>query len=196
MSKAIWRHSRAKGTALTVHLALATFLIKERLKAGHDPVVWPSHATLADMCNCSRSTVRIALRELIALGEIRDTDERGPRGVVQYELLLAEEAGSRPGGNPSKEADSRPGAKRDLADSRSEEADLRPRGGRSPATSERRSEDRREAKRQNAAGVCSQAGKANSNGNGNGDDWDEAVDATPEQEAEIERLKLKFGVGK
>jgi hypothetical protein len=90
VTKAVWEHSRSKGNARLVLLALTQFVIKEKLKSGEPALVWPSQQTLADMCGCSRSTVELALKRLAELGEIEDTGERHGgkyRGTVEWEVL-------------------------------------------------------------------------------------------------------------
>lgn len=72
---------------------MAELVIEQRLRAGLPAEVWASQNTIAEMCNCSRSTVERALEELKRLGRIRDTGERKfgkYRGTVVYELDLTQ----------------------------------------------------------------------------------------------------------
>jgi Helix-turn-helix domain len=90
VTKAAWEHSRAKGNARLVLLALADQVIDEKVRAGAEPLAWPSQSTLSRMCGCSRSTVELALAQLVKLGEIRDTGTRHHgryRGTVEWEVL-------------------------------------------------------------------------------------------------------------
>lgn len=90
VSKAVWKCSGAKGNSLLVLLALADFVFEETLDEVGEALAWPSQSTLADRCNCSRSTVELALRALAEEGEIEDTgDRRGGRyrGTTVWSIL-------------------------------------------------------------------------------------------------------------
>ena len=130
-TKAVWAQSRATGNTRLVLLALADHVNEQRLQAGYGCEAWPSQSTLAKMCRSSRSTVKLALRRLVELGEIVDTGERKRRGTVVWEINLdaasADLADSEPG--HSDMAEYRPGGEEegdDLADSRHDLADLQP----------------------------------------------------------------------
>lgn len=90
VTKAVWKHSKATGNARLVLLALADFVVEEKIRRGEPALAWPSQQTLADMCGCSRSTVELALAALAKAGESRDTTERHwgkYRGTVEWEVL-------------------------------------------------------------------------------------------------------------
>lgn len=81
---AVFKHSRAKGPALTVLLAIAD-------KAGDNGVALPqwdtSVDTLAKMARCSVRTVQYAIRELVALGELVVEVHNGKTSNT-YQILL------------------------------------------------------------------------------------------------------------
>jgi hypothetical protein len=91
--RTVFEQSRSTGAARLVLLCLASYVAHEKWKRGEPPLAFPSQRTIAERCNCSRSTVQLALRDLERLGEICDTGERrggrgGRRGPVVWELLL------------------------------------------------------------------------------------------------------------
>lgn len=89
----VWEHSRAKGSARLVLLALADH-------AGADGGdAYPSVGRLATRCGVSERTVHEALRILAELGEIVVDRNAGPRGVNRYHLTLTP-AESAPPQNP------------------------------------------------------------------------------------------------
>lgn len=78
----VWEHSRAKGSARLVLLALADH-------AGHDGGdAYPSVRRLAERCGVSERTVQDALKTLAELGELVVNPQAGPRGVNRYQLTL------------------------------------------------------------------------------------------------------------
>lgn len=90
VTKAIWRHSSARGNARLTLLALADHVIEEKVRRGDPALAWPSQSTLAAMCRCSRSTIELALANLSRGGEIRDTGVRHwgkYRGTTEWEVL-------------------------------------------------------------------------------------------------------------
>lgn len=92
VTKAVWKHSKAKLNARLVLLALADYASEEKVKRGDAAIAYPSQQTLADMCGCSRSTVELALVALEEAGEIERTGTRHwgkYRGSVEYEVLPA-----------------------------------------------------------------------------------------------------------
>ena len=78
VTKRVWEHSRQRGNALLVMLALADF-------AGDDGRAWPSTSTLAKMTRQSKRHVITTLSRLADEGEIRPVGT-GPRKVVVYEI--------------------------------------------------------------------------------------------------------------
>jgi hypothetical protein len=68
----VWEHSRAEGTARLVLLAIAWHANPD----GED--AWPSQATLAAKCRVSVRTVRRALDDLVAIGEVQVLAYSGP----------------------------------------------------------------------------------------------------------------------
>lgn len=78
----VWEHSRAKGTARLVLLALADH-------AGADGGdAYPSVRRLSVRCGISTRSVQGALKVLVALGELEVEDQAGPRGVNRYRLSM------------------------------------------------------------------------------------------------------------
>lgn len=93
----VWEHSRSKGAARLVLLALADH-------AGADGGdAWPSIARLMERCQVGESTVREAIHQLEALEELEVDRQAGPRGVNRYRLTFrGGEGGQNPGGqNPA-----------------------------------------------------------------------------------------------
>ena len=91
----IGKRTRAKNTSTRLVLV---FLADH---AGKDFLAWPSQATLARLSGVSDRTVRNALRELEALGEIRVvTHGQGRRSTVyRIELLASQYEVIEPDGN-------------------------------------------------------------------------------------------------
>lgn len=90
VTTAVWKRSTAKGNHLLVLLALADFVFEETLEDVGEALAWPSQNTLAKRCNCSRSTVELALTALAEDGEIEDTGERKwkrYRGTTVWSIL-------------------------------------------------------------------------------------------------------------
>ncbi len=78
----VWEHSRAKGSARLVLLALADH-------AGADGGdAYPSIRRLSQRCGIGERTVQEALQALVALGEIEVEANAGPRGVNRYRLTM------------------------------------------------------------------------------------------------------------
>ena len=85
---AVLHHSRAKGTAKVVALGIANH--------DGDGGAWPSVRTLAIYANCDRSTVKRAIKSLVALGELHvHMQAGGPRDMEDHDrpnlyILLVE----------------------------------------------------------------------------------------------------------
>lgn len=89
VTRAVWKHSAAKGNQLLVLLALADRVFDQRIEE-EGAIAWPSQSTLSKQCNCARSTVEEALKGLAEDGEILDTGQRASgkyRGTVMWEVL-------------------------------------------------------------------------------------------------------------
>lgn len=112
VTKAAKAQSRSRGNARLVLLELADHANQEAVKRGEAARAWPSQNTLARNCNCSRSTVAVALAELVELGDIVDSGLRGPKGEVKWDLT-ADLSEFRTGGAPGVS-----GSRADLSDSR------------------------------------------------------------------------------
>lgn len=90
VSCAVWEHSKAKGNTRLVLLALADFVFEDSIQAEGAALAWPSQGTLAKRCNCSRSTVELALEQLRDEGEIEDTGKKKGgryRGTTVWSVL-------------------------------------------------------------------------------------------------------------
>lgn len=114
-TKAVAYGSPSKGNARLVELCLADHVNEERLKAGHAAQAWPSQTTIAAWCNCSRSTVELALGKLVEIGCIADSGKRKSRGTIVWTLSLPDLTDFRSGAE---------GADVDLTDSGDDLTDL------------------------------------------------------------------------
>lgn len=76
----VWAHSRATGTALLLHLALADHADDS------ERACWPSLRLLAEKTRTSRDTVRRAVRELESLGEVTLERRGSGRQSARYVL--------------------------------------------------------------------------------------------------------------
>lgn len=75
---AVLHHSRAKGTAKVVAIGIANH--------DGDGGAWPSLRTLAVYANADRSTVKRAIKALVALGEVRvHLQAGGPRDMEDHD---------------------------------------------------------------------------------------------------------------
>lgn len=84
--KAVRDHSDATGSAFAVLVYLADRVFDERIEENHAALAWPSQATIARDTRWSDRTVARALKELVALGEIEDTEVR--RGRPHQETVV------------------------------------------------------------------------------------------------------------
>lgn len=85
----VWEHSRSKGTARLVLLALADH-------AGADGGdAYPSVGRLAIRCGVGKRTVQEALKVLVSLGELVIEPQAGPGGANRYQIAMTP-AGSAP----------------------------------------------------------------------------------------------------
>ena len=84
--KAAREHSGAWGSTFAVLAYLADRVYDERIEEHHAALAWPSQATIARDTRWSDRTVARALKELVALGEIEDTEER--RGRRHQETVV------------------------------------------------------------------------------------------------------------
>jgi len=80
VTPAVWRHSLAEGNTRLVLLRLAD-------QASDDGWCWPSHASLAADCRVSVATVKRALSDLEALGELAAW-RRGRQRSNLYRVLI------------------------------------------------------------------------------------------------------------
>jgi hypothetical protein len=74
----VWEHSKAKGSALLLLLAIADHAHDDGDNA------YPSVDTLKNKCRQSERNVQRLLRELAAMGEINIRDQKGPHGCNVY----------------------------------------------------------------------------------------------------------------
>ncbi len=99
VSEWVWAHSQSEGTARLVLLAIADHAHDD----GRD--AWPSQERLARKCRVSVRTVRRAVDELVALGELevdeyhgRPPSENGGRWTHRYVIhMLADNLTGNPG---------------------------------------------------------------------------------------------------
>jgi hypothetical protein len=78
----VWEHSRSKGTARLVLLALADH-------AGADGGdAYPSVGRLAIRCGVGKRTVQEALKVLVSLGELVIEPQAGPGGANRYQIAM------------------------------------------------------------------------------------------------------------
>lgn len=84
--KAAREHSDATGSAFAVLVYLADRVHDERIEENLAALAWPSQGTIARDTRWSDRTVARALKELVALGEIEDTEER--RGPPHRETVV------------------------------------------------------------------------------------------------------------
>jgi len=85
--KAVLDHSQAKGAVRLVALVYADAVKEKDVKLGRPWTAWPSQRRVAERAVIAERTVRHALAELCALGEMRRTGELKGRGAVVYDLL-------------------------------------------------------------------------------------------------------------
>ena len=82
VSSWVWQHSKAKGAARLVLLALADH-------AGADGGdAYPSISRLCERCGLSERGVQDALRRLVASGEVVVYPQAGPRGTNRYRIPM------------------------------------------------------------------------------------------------------------
>ncbi|MDX1545607.1 MAG: helix-turn-helix domain-containing protein [Rhodothermales bacterium] len=81
--KYVLRHSRARGSARLVLVAIAEHADETGGRA------WPSTETLAELANVSERMVRKNLRELESLGELTVHYKSGPHGCNLYTISLS-----------------------------------------------------------------------------------------------------------
>lgn len=86
LQRQVWDDSEPRGSAKTVLVHLAWYVKKEAWDRGGNLLAWPSQNTIAAKCCIARSTVEVALKELVQLGKIRDSGLRRQRGTVVWEL--------------------------------------------------------------------------------------------------------------
>jgi hypothetical protein len=98
----VWEHSRAKGSARMVLLALADHAGQE------DGDSWPSVGRLARRCGLGERTVQQAITTLVDLGELEVQWRCGPRGANRYRLTLTPAESAPPQISHPAESASRP----------------------------------------------------------------------------------------
>lgn len=87
----VWEHSRAKGSALLLLLAIADHAHDDGTGA------WPSMERLARKCRQSVRNVQYLLDKLVDLKELRIEPDAGPNGTNAYMIVLpAKFAGREP----------------------------------------------------------------------------------------------------
>ena len=81
MSK-VWSHSRSKGAARLVLLAIADH-------ANHSGVAWPSLRRIAQYCNVDASNVSRCINQLVKLGELERIGYTRPfNGTTKYKVKV------------------------------------------------------------------------------------------------------------
>jgi len=93
VSNYVWRHSKQKGAALLLLLAIADQADDDGRNA------WPSVATLAKKIRMTSRSVQLLTERLVAGGELRVEEGGGKHGTHRYSVVLDEEydAPRRPG---------------------------------------------------------------------------------------------------
>jgi len=79
----VWEHSKAKGTARLVLLAIADH-------CNPTGVAWPSLSRLADYVNVDRRNVIVAVNRLIEMGELERVEKGHTGKATTYRILLYE----------------------------------------------------------------------------------------------------------
>jgi Helix-turn-helix domain len=79
----VWTHSRSRHGARLVLLAVADYM------SSPDAWAWPSNRELCRKTNLTERAVRLAVAELVELGELAVAVNSGPGGCNRYRVLAA-----------------------------------------------------------------------------------------------------------
>lgn len=125
----VWQHPDCTPVAVTIWLALWTFVGYGNFNTTHEAVAWPSRSTLADMLGLHLATVDRHVRVLESIGALTvesRTDEHGGFASNRYILhfVAPKQRGSRADADRGSRADAEGGSRASAHQTISNENDI------------------------------------------------------------------------